>query len=83
METDFSDKSGKPIYIGDIVQYRLSDAGTLLKVVKTKKGIKLVNPQCTDGNLNQVYRGSVPLNKSYEKYVSIVDTSERQNQAIE
>lgn len=24
MKTDFFDKSGKPVYVGDIVQYRLN-----------------------------------------------------------
>lgn len=76
IQTEFLDRSGKPIHVGDIVQYRLSlnskHAGpSLLRVVQTKSGVvKLADPR-SEGNVGW------PLRKGYEKYLSIVDTSGR------
>lgn len=76
MQTEFHDKSGNPIYIGDIVQYRLSlnskhGGPSLLKVVRNKKGeVKLADPRTQD-NVGWTLR------KNYEQHLTIVDTSER------
>lgn len=73
MKTGFFDKSGKPVYIGDIVQYRLNlGSAVQLEVVKTKQGIRLLNP-----NRTQPSSSGIPLQKKYEQYISIVDTSHR------
>lgn len=77
MKTEFVDRSGKPIYIGDIVQYRLTGGGTLVKVVQTKKGVKLVDLRYEEKHPNQAYKGSISMGKQYEKYVSIIDTTAR------
>jgi len=80
MKTEFFDRSGKPLYLGDTVQYRLnSSSASLLKVAKTKKGIELVNPEYARTYPNQAHRGSIPVSRKYEKYLSIVDTSERES----
>lgn len=77
MRTEFNDRTGKPIYTGDIVQYRLSlnskhGGASILKVVRNKKGIvKLTRPDSTEND------GKV-LRKNYEQYLTIIDTSERQ-----
>lgn len=75
-KTEFSDKSGKPLYIGDIIQWRLGKFGksggpTLHKVIRTKKGVKLVNP---DSNGPE----GMLLRKSDEQYISLFDSSHRQ-----
>lgn len=77
MKTEFHDRSGKPLYTGDILQYRLSYGGkrggpSLCKVVCSKKGVvKLTHPDSTENS------GWV-LRKTYEKCLSIVDTSGRE-----
>lgn len=55
MKTEFHDRSGKPLYTGDIAQYRLSLAAKknggpwTVKIVRNKKGVvKLADPDSTD-----------------------------------
>lgn len=73
MKTEFKDKSGKPIYTGDILQYSLgglamkSGGPRLYKVIKIKKGIRLTpahSPQDNDWEPR----------KNEEKYLTIIDT---------
>lgn len=79
MKTEFRDKSGKSLYSGDIVQYRLnSSQAILLRVAKTKKGIKLVDTEYARTYPNQTYTGSISFSKKYEQYISITDTSTRE-----
>lgn len=76
MKTDFHDRSGKPIYVGDLVQYRLglngkSTGPRVMKVVRNKKGvIKL----CA---LSDTNKAGWILRKNYEEYLTIIDTSGR------
>ena len=75
-KTEFIDKAGKPIYTGDIVQYRLSlnakrgGGPWTMQVHKTKKGIKLVDPETKSGNLF--------LRINIVEYISIIYTSQRE-----
>ena len=78
MKTEFNDRSGNPLYTGDIVQYRLSTAAKknggpwIVKVVRNKKGVvKLTHPQ------NPENSGWV-LRKNYEEFLTIIDKSERE-----
>lgn len=77
MQTEFFDRTGKPLYVGDVVQYRLSlnskhGGASLLKVVRNKKGVvKLADPR-SDDNAGWVLR------KNYEQYLTLFDTSGRQ-----
>jgi len=77
MKTEFSDRFGKPLYVGDIVQYSLGKMGfkgngpTLWRVVSSKKGIKLADPRAgftTEGTL---------MHRKYEPYLTLMDTTER------
>lgn len=76
-KTEFNDRSGKPIYTGDIVQWRLgkfakkSGGPTLYRIISTKKGAKMVvahDPR-TIGRL---------LRKDDEQFITIIDTRERE-----
>lgn len=74
-ETGFNDRSKKPIYIGDILEYRLSlnskkGGPTRCTIINTKKGLKL----SFDGGLS----GWI-MRKSYEQYIAIIDTSRRKS----
>lgn len=75
MKTEFQDRAGNDIYIGDIVQYRLStltQGPTLLRVVRNKKGVvKLADPRNPENN-------GMVLRKNYQKYLTIVDKSVRE-----
>jgi len=76
MQTEFYDKSGKPLYVGDIVSYFLSGIGSggpvSLRVTRNKKGVvKLSHPNDPDK------RGFI-LRKTYEKHLTLIDTSERE-----
>lgn len=77
MKTEFNDKSGKPIYTGDIVQWRLGKFGKksggpgLFRVIKTKKGIKVVVAH----NSNDV---GWLLRKNQEEFLTVFDTKDRE-----
>lgn len=76
MQTEFNDKSGKPLYVGDIVSYHLSGMGSggpvSLKITRNKKGvIRLSHPH--DPN-----KGGMVLRKNYEPYLTLINTSRRQ-----
>jgi len=80
MKTEFSDRSGKPIYVGDIVRYRLnSSSATLQVVVKTKRGIRLVDPNYANTYPNKAPKSSIPMSKLYEQYVSIIEPVKRES----
>ncbi len=74
--TEFEDRSGKTIYVGDVVQYRLNaltQGPTRLLVARNKKGlVSLVDPRSTS-------KKGLRMSKVYEKYVSIIDTSGRES----
>lgn len=76
MKTEFSDRSGKPLYVGDIVQHRLSlnskhGGPVVLRVISTKKGIKLADARIANPQYGWLLR------KPDERYLSLMDTSER------
>lgn len=77
MKTEFNDRSGKPIYTGDIVQWRLgkfakkSSGPTLFQVIKVKKGIRLTPAHTPQEN------GWEPR-KNQEEFLTIVDTRYRE-----
>lgn len=74
--TGFVDRSGKALYVGDIIQWRLgkfakkSAGPTHYQLVRTKKGIKLMNIEhpATAGWL---------LRKTDSQFITLIDTSER------
>ena len=74
--TDFTDRSGKVLYFGDFVQYRLNNlrqGASLRQVVRGKGGrVLLVDPH------HPKERG-LPMSNSYKQYVTIVDTSGRKD----
>jgi len=73
--TEFEDRNGTIIYIGDIVQYQinaLTQGPTRLRVARDKKGlISLIDSQ---SKAKKGFR----MSKVYERYVSIIDTSTRE-----
>ena len=78
MKTEFTDKFGKPLYVGDIVRYYLSDMGPggpqSLQIARNKKGvIKLISPG--DPNKN----GWV-MRHTHGKYLTLIDTQYREHQ---
>lgn len=77
MKTEFYDKNGKPLYIGDIILYFLSGIGSggpaHMKITRNKKGVvRLSAPNNADKN------GWI-LRKTYEKYITLIDTSGRES----
>ena len=78
MKTEFSDKFGKPLYVGDIVRYYLSDMGPggpqLLQIARNKKGVvKLISPGDPDK------KGWV-LRHTYTKHLTLMDTQHREQE---
>lgn len=77
MKTEFNDKSGKPIYTGDIVQYSLgglakkSGGPRLFLVIKVKKGIRLTPAHAPTDN-------GWAIRKDQEKFLTIFDTKHRE-----
>jgi hypothetical protein len=73
--TEFEDKNGTIINIGDIVQYQvnaLTQGPTKLRVARDKKGlISLIDPHKTS-------KKGLRMSKVYERYVRIIDTSARE-----
>lgn len=74
--TGFTDKFGRPLYIGDIIQYYLSGIGPsgpqLLQIARNKKGvIKLIYP----GDPDKV--GWV-MRHTDGKYTTLIDTQYRE-----
>lgn len=76
-KTEFNDRSGKPIYTGDVVQWRLGKFGkksggpSLYRVISSKKGPKLAfahDPQAI-GRL---------IRKDDENFLTIIDTTARE-----
>ncbi len=73
-ETEFCNHSGKAIYTGDIVLWRLgkfakkSSGPSHFQVIATKKGPKLADN----------HGAGWLLRKSYEQYLTIVDTRQRE-----
>lgn len=78
--TEFNDRSGKSIYTGDIVQWRLGKFGkksggpVLYRVVQTKKGVKIVTAH-DPHSIGRLMR------KHDEEFITIVDTSAREVEA--
>lgn len=76
MKTEFSDRLGRPIYVGDVIQYRLGlnskhGGPVLLRVIKTKRGIKLADVRLVDPKDGWLLR------KTYERNMVVTDTSGR------
>ncbi len=76
-KTDLCDKNGKPIYVGDIVQHRLSlnskhGGPKLYRIIQNKKGqVLLADPNTTDNYGHK-------LEKSILPYITVFDTRNRQ-----
>lgn len=77
MKTEFCDKFGKALYVGDVVRYSLGKTGfkgqgpTLWRIIKSKKGVKLADPRmigATEGTM---------MHHKYEKYLTLMDISGR------
>lgn len=76
-QTEFKDKTGKPIYTGDIIQWRLSkfakknDGPAFYQVYASKKR----------GVMVRFSKDSVgrPLREHDCQYIVVVDTSERES----
>lgn len=77
MNTDFHDRSGKDLYVGDLVQYRLSkNTGPItMQIVRMKHGFGFIDHRLVT-DLNATYK-AIRLSKTYETYLSLLDTSER------
>ena len=77
MKTEFCDRSGKPIFTGDIVQYNLgglakkSGGPRLFRVIKVKKGIRLTPAHAPQDN-------GWAIRKDHEKYLTVFDTRNRE-----
>lgn len=77
MKTEFNDKSGKVIYVGDIVQWQLGKFGkksggpSLFRVINTKKGPKIVVA-------HDSHDTGWLLRKNHEKFITIIDTKYRE-----
>lgn len=79
VNTGIADKFGKPLYIGDIVRYYLSDmrpgGPQLLQIARNKKGaIKLISP----GDPN---KAGWHLRHTHGQYLTLVDTQYREKDA--
>jgi hypothetical protein len=77
MKTDFTDRSGKPIYTGDILQFRLgkfakkSGGPQRFRVVASRKGPRMVAAH-DDTGIGWLMR------KGFEENLTIVETRYRE-----
>ena len=76
MKTEFTDRHGKALYVGDIVRYYLSDIGSggpvLLRIVRNKKGVvKVCHPRDTN-------KSGWVLRQTHANNMTLFDTSERE-----
>lgn len=74
--TGFTDKFGKPLYIGDIVRYYLSGIGpggpSLLQIARNKKGtVKLISPGDPD-------KAGWVMRHTHGPFLTLVDTQYRE-----
>ncbi len=71
-KTEFCDRSGKPLHVGDIVQYRLgkfakkSGGPSLFRIIRTKKGVGLGDPHADSGAIRL-------MRKNYEQYITLFE----------
>jgi hypothetical protein len=75
--TEFYDKSKRQIFTGDIVQYKLNnlrDGGVKGVIVRLKRGYKMC---WLKGDEYQIENGLM-LRKSYEPYITILNTQNRE-----
>jgi len=75
--TEFHDRSNKPIYTGDIVQYRLSKLNSgpdIGVVIKTKHDVLI----CWLKDKEYFLGNSLVMRSNIEEYITIVDTRDRE-----
>lgn len=75
--TEYYDKSKKQIFTGDIIQYKLNnlrDGGSKGVIVRVKNGYKIC---WLRGDEYHIEDGLI-LRKSYESYITILDTRNRE-----
>ena len=73
-QTEYKDRSGKPIYTGDIVQYKLSSPSKCI-IVKSKRGIFLCFIRAAE---QYSLKDSLPMRSNLEQHISIIDTRNRE-----
>lgn len=76
MKTEFSDRLGRPIYVGDVIQYRLGlnskhGGPKSYRIIKTKRAVKLADVRLAEP------KDGLLLRKTYERHIVITDTSRR------